>query len=121
MDIDCDEPAEVFTSSSPTARKPHKCCECRREIAVGEKYSLDAGRWGGDWQKFRTCGDCLSIRKVFFCGGFEYETVLEHVGEHINNANGEVSSDWIVQLTPRAADMIFNMIEDVWRGISENE
>lgn len=120
MDLDCDEKAEKFTSCMPKARKPHRCCECRREIAIGETYSLENGNWEGSWQKFRTCVDCLSIRNAFFCGGYEYETVLEHVEEYINSANGEVSSDWIMQLTPRAADKIFGMIEKCWKRISDS-
>ena len=47
----------------PTARKEHKCCECKRTIKKGEKYSYFFGVWYEDgYGKFtgayKTCLEC---------------------------------------------------------------
>lgn len=60
---------EFWKRSAPKARKPHRCCECNREIQRGETYQLDTGRWDGDFNTYRTCAQCAEIRDVFTCGG----------------------------------------------------
>ena len=53
---------QVFDVSTPTAKKQHRCCECRGFIEQGEKYQRFKGLWGGSWGLFKTCFDCVSIR-----------------------------------------------------------
>ena len=44
------------------ARKAHRCCECRCEIAKGERYQSASGLWEGQFSRFSTCIACASIR-----------------------------------------------------------
>lgn len=57
-DCSCEQP-EFFDSSRPRARKPQRCCECKRIIRPGETYERASGKWDGEFRSFATCGDCL--------------------------------------------------------------
>lgn len=48
----------AFRQVTRTARKVHKCCECRRQIVVGEKYVYSSGIWSGDPSDFKQCALC---------------------------------------------------------------
>jgi len=55
-------------TAHPRAAKPHVCCECRREIAIGERHELIAGRLedsddGGPFMQLRTCLVCADLRR----------------------------------------------------------
>lgn len=54
-------------STMRKARKPHKCCECSREIPKGAQYEYIAGKCGGDFQDYKTCLDCMNIRNGLSC------------------------------------------------------
>ena len=58
---DYDFPA-VFTSKLVKARESHRCSECGSEIKAGEQYETVRGLWDGQWERFKTCSDCLAIR-----------------------------------------------------------
>jgi len=58
----CDLPS-CYTSSTPLARKRHKCCECRGWIEPGEKYHRFSGIWDGEAGTFKTCDDCQTLRR----------------------------------------------------------
>ena len=64
---DYEEPAACVVTT-PTARKPHRCCECRGTIRAGEKYELTKGVWDHQGQTFKTCADCAALRKVVHRG-----------------------------------------------------
>jgi hypothetical protein len=52
----------VFSDCMRTARKEHKCCECRRIIKIGEKYHFAKGCWEGRWAQYKTCEECNGLR-----------------------------------------------------------
>ena len=55
-DCSCDyDPADVYRSSTPRARKPHRCGECGGPIEPGEKYEYVFGVWDGWIGVFKTC------------------------------------------------------------------
>jgi len=54
---------DFFTETAPRARKTHRCCECHKEIAVGERYQRVSGKWDGDVQSFKICEPCRRIRE----------------------------------------------------------
>lgn len=57
----CDDGDEMITGGTVRrkARKPHKCCECRRPIAAGERYVELSGLWReGGFATFRWCAHC---------------------------------------------------------------
>ncbi|NDI85097.1 hypothetical protein [Undibacterium crateris] len=47
-----------------TARKEHKCCECRGVIQRGEKYHFHSGIWDGETHSFKVCADCTELRQM---------------------------------------------------------
>lgn len=63
-DCVCDyDPPEIYTASTPTARKHHVCEECGCPIAPGERYEYVFGKWDGTVLTFKTCDRCLDIRQ----------------------------------------------------------
>lgn len=51
----------VFRQITRTARKEHKCCECRQPIKVGEKYIYSSGIWDGRAGDYRQCLICNEV------------------------------------------------------------
>lgn len=102
---------EFAVRSTPVARKEHKCCECRRVIKKGERYTREKGKWE-TFHVYKTCIDCTSIRDAFFQNGYMYERVLSDVREEINNLGGDVPESCMLQLTPAAFDKVAVMIEE---------
>ena len=60
----CEAP-QAFSETIRKARKSHKCCECFRQINIGEKYQYVSGIWDGDPDSFKTCLSCYEIRNDF--------------------------------------------------------
>lgn len=66
------------------ARKPHKCCECRRQIQPGESYLRYTGKWDGEMNTYRTCAVCEDIRSSLCCGGsFIFGDLWEKIHDQI--------------------------------------
>ncbi len=59
------ESPEFCRWTKPRARKEHECRECRRTIAVGERYELIVGKWDGEFDSLRTCLRCEAVRDAF--------------------------------------------------------
>lgn len=57
-----DDGPSVFWECTPTARKTHECCECGSPILPGEKYYILRGMWHGEFEQFKTCAFCESVR-----------------------------------------------------------
>ena len=53
----CEIP-EFYSVTWPKARKLHKCCECGRDIFVGEKYCRVNAKWDGDVRTEKQHLDC---------------------------------------------------------------
>jgi len=66
---DYDGSYEFYEQEIRTARKTHRCIECRREIPVGEKYERVAGKFDGDFFSDCTCMPCAEIAEAFYCDG----------------------------------------------------
>lgn len=48
MGWSCDtDPPAFYYWTEPVARKPHRCCECRGPIHVGERHFAYRGKWDG--------------------------------------------------------------------------
>src|SRR5678816_828503 len=62
------EGPSCYTEKTPTARKPHRCTECKDEIPAGAKYELISGIWDGRPERYKTCLLCVEIRNHFACG-----------------------------------------------------
>jgi hypothetical protein len=53
-----DDYASVYHEQVRTARKPHKCDHCRREIAKGQRYVYGSGVFDGSGFSLKACGAC---------------------------------------------------------------
>jgi hypothetical protein len=84
---ECDAPS-VYLPQIRKARKEHKCCECFRQIEIGEQYEQVTGNWDGSWGSFKTCLHCLEARKWLMkqCHGYVHGAVFEDLREHISYA-----------------------------------
>lgn len=58
-----DDMVLVLSSNTPTAKKQHKCMECRRMIEPGEKYLLENYVWEGKFSSHKTCTHCQVVRE----------------------------------------------------------
>jgi len=112
-----DDIADFHSKKIQTARKPHSCSECKRVIEPGESYEYVAGSWDGFFQTYKTCEDCLSIRNQFFCDGWFYGEIHSLLFEHIQEMNGQISEDCILELSEGAKNRVFGMIESVWEDL----
>ena len=56
--------ADFNSVKRPTARKPHRCDECRRTIEPGEKYERTAAVWEGDFFTNVACAHCAVARRA---------------------------------------------------------
>jgi len=113
-DIELDgEKPECFSGQDVVARKVRVCCECNNEISVGEKYRNESGKWNGEFETYKTCLDCLSLRETFFCS-YEYGRMYEALDEYLMDNGGEVFTDDLSTLTDTARQILFGMIEYRW-------
>jgi len=106
--------ADFHSVKFQKARKSHNCSECKRVIESGEKYEAVAGVWEGFFETYKTCEDCLSIRNQFFCTGWLYGEIHNLLFEHIQEMDGKISEDCILELSEKAQQKVFEIIENVW-------
>lgn len=50
---------EIYEESIHRARKPHKCCSCRREIEPGEQYLSVFSVYKGMADNRKVCNQCV--------------------------------------------------------------
>jgi len=86
----CDDLApSVFNEKFVKARKEHKCCECGKDIAIGEIYEYTFGVWDGDASSYHTCEKCsdlkASLSGLGFCLVYEelHEAHQEYLSEYM--------------------------------------
>ncbi len=93
-----------LSEADPVARKAHKCKECGREIAAGERYHVDRFVWEGDLHTHKTCAHCMVAREWLRdeCGGFLFGAVEEDLREHC------FSGDYTMGLHRLAVGMAWN-------------
>lgn len=117
MEIDCacidsdygdGEPAEYFNDVEIKSRKQHKCCECDETIETGTIYERATGKWNGSWDTYKTCADCLSIRKAFFCS-YIYGCLWTDLKEYLEP--GECLDKLMLKITQGAREKILEIID----------
>jgi len=83
INCDCsiivDSSPEIFESKIVIARKKYTCVECHSEIEIGQRYEYSNGLWGGQWDSFKTCIPCASIRRDFCPGGSEFGNLCNEI------------------------------------------
>ena len=105
------EPCSFLNIKYIRARKKHNCCECKKIIQPKEQYERLSGCWEGGFGTYKTCMDCVSIRKAFFCT-FVFESLYEYLREEIRETDGDLSQDCIAMLTPKAKEKVLKMIDE---------
>ncbi|KKL21218.1 hypothetical protein LCGC14_2447640 [marine sediment metagenome] len=103
------------------ARKGHKCDECYKNIIPGERYEYIFGTLDGDLFIHKTCLDCLSLRKAFFCGAWIYGELWDSLWGHIVECEGEILGPQMMELTPLARNKVCDEVEEYWEREEEEE
>ncbi|HCY85366.1 MAG TPA: hypothetical protein DHV36_09560 [Desulfobacteraceae bacterium] len=112
MDYDGCGPA-CHTEKIRTARVPHVCFECLRDIQPGEQYEYVSGIWDGEPAAYKTCLDCKSIRDTFFIS-WVYTQVWAAFQDEFGYHDSVVPEACIAELTPGARARVCEFIEAGW-------
>lgn len=125
--VDNDEPLDPCAGGKVRAIRDWPCEECADGIKAGDiydQYVVDYNDPGNDRFKtrhkadiriFRTCLDCLSVTDEMFCGGWVFGQVWADVYDHLWDIDGEVDSECLMALTPKARVAVIEMIDEVWK------
>jgi hypothetical protein len=63
-DCVCDyDPPAFYCKTEYTARKEHRCAECGKAIAPGQRYEKVVAKWDGSLGFFKTCSRCVALRE----------------------------------------------------------
>lgn len=102
------------------ACKNYLCTECGNDIKIGDIYKN--GVYSRDEESTdslyfnKMCSTCLSIQNVIFCNGFIFNYLIDDLWDFINNINGEIGSDIMLRLTPKARLYVINLIDKHWES-----
>lgn len=96
---DCD-PCDWFGTVERTARKPHACGECGRDIAPGEHYKVSSYVMDGQFFTNKACAHCAVARTWLekHCGGWVTEALLEELQEHWDESESYRKQDRLGRL-----------------------
>jgi hypothetical protein len=85
-----DEMVTMLHDGFVTARKVHKCSECRRVIAKGERYLVERYAFDGTVTTSKTCTHCQVVRQWLQqeCGGWLYGGIAEDIHDHAREGYG---------------------------------
>jgi hypothetical protein len=123
ISVDVDDPLDELEEVIVTSSVRNKCVECGRVIEPGEEFEHFVGvdTYYDRVLNYSTCLDCQSIRNEFFCKGWLYGDALDDVRYHVEEMNGEISSECLARLTPGAREIVVEFIDDVFNDINEEE
>lgn len=121
--VESGEVYETISNVRIPASQPRKCDECRKTIEKGELYECFLGQLSDDKkpETWTTCTDCLSVRDEFFCEGWAFGNIWEDVSYHVDEVGGEIDSDCLAALTPKARADVIDIIDEVWAEMAEDE
>ena len=119
VDVCSDGAITVLKEKIVTAKKEHKCSECGRKIKKEESYEYASGVWETKLNIYKTCLDCLSLRKQFFKDGFCYNAIWEMFEEEFRDT--EIPESCISKLTPGARAKVCVFIEWCWENDEDFE
>lgn len=85
MCYEYDDYPEFSDTAARTARKVHRCDECREDVGVGERYLRHLLIWDYGPETFCVCRRCvydlLRIRQAELAAGCEWGNSLPAIGE----------------------------------------
>ncbi len=119
IDIYDGETAAINETYTRKARKEHICYECRRVIKKGETYTLDDILADSEWEHYKTCSDCISLRDTY-CS-FYFGEVWNMLYEDVSGNAGRYDDSMASRLTDSAKLKFFVVIESVWERLDEFE
>jgi hypothetical protein len=111
--VDCDSSPDFLTCAHVKARKPHKCFECGRRIAIGDIYEYVTGKWEGEFDTFKTCDLCAEIRAVFFCESWLYGNMWDEMREQAFDKL-TTAGPCFAELSPAAKQFVLDKWKD-WK------
>jgi len=111
VEADIDETCTLLSSSRPTARKDHKCYECRKTISKGTSYLKEVIVFDRELTSYKLCPVCESIRNTFFTEGWYYGQLMNMLYDHISDCE-TISEDVILKLIPEAQSLVLKMMEE---------
>jgi hypothetical protein len=81
---------QILHSSSPKARKEHKCCFCFAKIKIGSVYDLQTNIFDGDiytWKAHKRCSQIAEKLKMYDYAdeGVTSEDFQETIKEEFHN------------------------------------
>lgn len=120
VDIDLDCTVEILSDKTVMAKKEHKCCECKRAIEPGEKYRNECLKFEGKLERWKTCLDCLSVRREIFCS-FYFGCLWDDLETELFENDGTLSEECVSSLTCKARERVCEIIDRVWEKISIEE
>lgn len=109
------------------AGQTFECCECHRDIPLNSTFwrvEVNVFEWDEDSDEdestyirtdtYNVCPDCRSVATEFFCDAIPFENFWRYVAEHVDYVGGEISSDCLLRLTPRARGRVVDLIDKAW-------
>ena len=76
-----DDSCELIEQKTLTARKEHKCDECREVILPGEKYEVQKETYDGVFSTHKTCLACVEVRNAYMSTGYFYGQIWSDLRE----------------------------------------
>jgi hypothetical protein len=102
------------------ANQGRKCTECGRKIRYGEEYRFEVGAFEGDYEVYKTCLDCNSLREVLL-GSFYYGNIRDGIRECVVECGGRINLDKLSELTVAAREWICELVEQQWEEWEDEE
>jgi hypothetical protein len=74
----------LWNVTRPVAAKEHRCYDCDRTIAVGERYHRGKSLFEGRWSSYAVCAHCEAAAGWLgrMCNGWLYGGIGEELGDH---------------------------------------
>jgi hypothetical protein len=102
----CDEPSQEISTTSPVAKKHHRCGECGHDIQPGEKYERYVAIGLDGFFTAKTCSLCVEVRDCFCCS-YYFGRVYEHIHDNV----WDLKIGALDSLTKPARDKFFENVD----------
>lgn len=113
ISADVDNFSDVLFEKDLTAKVKHICYECLKEIEIGEAHHFEKTEFEGNFNEYRTCLDCMSVREHLVCE-FYYGQIWELVDNELSQYPDDIPWSKIGRLTPAARNRVCEIIERNW-------
>lgn len=118
---DADGTNEWQGEDSYTARKTHRCGECRREILKGERYTVVKWIYEREFSQSKICSHCQIAANWLEenCNGYLTTMIYEDIHDHVQEYKGRskcisrlarldfgMRRKWLVKRGPHAGQLM---------------